>query len=184
MPTLTAKQQGFVDAILAGSDQSTAYRQSYAAKNMSADAIKVEACRLAASPNVALTIAQGRERLAERRAWDLERLVERAEHGMDGAETDKQWGSYSALLQFIGKATGLVADKHAVEHNVQVSHQLATADLEALPAMITAACNDLDLPLPFSGETKGLRTPMPNAKWLNPADTDAKTVDADDYKVA
>ena len=46
LPTLTAKQTAFVNALLEGKTASDAYRESYNCENMSHGAIWVEASRL------------------------------------------------------------------------------------------------------------------------------------------
>lgn len=52
LPDLTDKQMGFVMDIMAGKDASAAYRNNYAAKNMTARAVWTEASTLRANPKV------------------------------------------------------------------------------------------------------------------------------------
>ena len=49
---LTAKQARFADLIAGGLNQTQAYRRAYSAQGMSADTVKVEACRLAKKPKI------------------------------------------------------------------------------------------------------------------------------------
>jgi len=46
--------------------------------------------------------------LAEKRAWDVDRLVDEAEENLNKARVLHQMGSANGALEFIGKATGLV----------------------------------------------------------------------------
>jgi hypothetical protein len=50
---LTPKQLKFAHGAVSGVSLAEAYRQAYDAENMSERAIRTEACRLAAHPNVA-----------------------------------------------------------------------------------------------------------------------------------
>ena len=56
--TLTVRQERFVPSIAVGNSRSAAYREAFNAGNMSANAIGVEACRLAQKPKIALKLAE------------------------------------------------------------------------------------------------------------------------------
>lgn len=58
---LTSKQQAFVDAILAGNNQSDAYRQAYDAENMLPETIHNRAYELMQDGEIAGSIEQGRQ---------------------------------------------------------------------------------------------------------------------------
>ena len=62
---LTAKQEQFVQNIIQGMSQADAYRNAYNTKNMSDNAIYVNASKLAADDKVALRIKELREELAK-----------------------------------------------------------------------------------------------------------------------
>jgi hypothetical protein len=62
---LTGKQTQFVQGVLRGLSQSDAYREAYAAENMSDKAIWTEASKLFAHPVVSQRIAAGRKRQEE-----------------------------------------------------------------------------------------------------------------------
>ena len=77
---------------------------------MSIEAVYVEACRLRQHPKVSLRITQLQNALAERRAWDRDRLVDELETNLQGARQHKQMSAANGALQLIGKATGLLTD--------------------------------------------------------------------------
>lgn len=61
---LTAKQELFVQNIIQGMSQADAYRSAYSCKNMSDNAVYVNASKLAADTKVALRLKELREQLA------------------------------------------------------------------------------------------------------------------------
>lgn len=79
---LTAKQEQFVQNIIEGMSQADAYRSAYSCKNMSDNAIYVNASKLASDAKVALRLKELREQLAkpsimsaqERLEWLTERI--------------------------------------------------------------------------------------------------------------
>jgi phage terminase small subunit len=85
---LTPKQEAFVQNILQGMNQADAYRSAYSCKNMSDNAIYVNASKLAADAKVALRLKELRNELAkpsiktaqERLEW-LTQLIDNAEEG-------------------------------------------------------------------------------------------------------
>src|SRR5256885_1236040 len=100
---LTAKQQAFVQAYLTnGRNAAAAYRAAYKADRMSPAAVRVEASRLLARPNVALMVRAVAEAASEKAAvdtaWVLRRLVdnvERASQALPVTDRDgKPTGEY------------------------------------------------------------------------------------------
>ena len=79
---LTANQEQFVQNIIQGMSQADAYRSAYNCKNMSDNAIYVNASKLAADDKVALRLKELRDQLAkpsimtaqERLEWLTERI--------------------------------------------------------------------------------------------------------------
>ena len=79
---LTPKQETFVQNIIQGMNQADAYRSAYSCKNMSDNAIYVNASKLAADAKVALRLKELRDELAkpsimtaqERLEWLTERI--------------------------------------------------------------------------------------------------------------
>jgi phage terminase small subunit len=85
---LTAKQEAFVQKIIEGYSQADAYRSAYSCKNMSDNAIYVNASKLVNDTKVALRLKELRNELAkpsimsaqERLEW-LTRLINNEEEG-------------------------------------------------------------------------------------------------------
>lgn len=103
---LTPKQQRFVDeylidlngtqaSIRAGYSEKTAY--SIGSENLK-------------KPDIQQAIAVRQKELAEKRAWDLDRLVDAAEQNLEGARESGQWSPAMRAVEWIGKATGLVSE--------------------------------------------------------------------------
>ena len=113
---LTSKQEGYAQDRASGLSQSDAYRNNYGTSNTTAKTVWEEASRLDKHPKVALRIqvlqAANESALAEKRLWDVDRLVEEAEVNLIGAREGKQFGPANRALELIGKATGLLDGKH------------------------------------------------------------------------
>jgi phage terminase small subunit len=73
---VTQKQQNFCHRIVEGNSAVDAYRLSYDAANMSAEAVKVEASRLLDNPNLTLTIDALRTDLRKRHEAQVDRVIE------------------------------------------------------------------------------------------------------------
>ena len=121
---LTSKQESFAQAIVDGFPQVDAYKRAYNSENMDPSTVYQEASRVANNRKVAARVEELREAVAvmvvEKRAWDLDRLVDEAETNMAGAREDRQWSAANGALTTIGKATGLITDKV----DVNVTHTL------------------------------------------------------------
>ena len=112
---LTAKQEGYAQDRASGLTQSTAYRNNYGTSNMVAKTVHEAASRLDKNYKVAARVLELRATtetaLAEKRLWDVDRLVDEAEMNLLGAREGKQFGPANRALEFIGKATGLLDGK-------------------------------------------------------------------------
>lgn len=73
---LTAKQEQFVQNIIQGMSQADAYRSAYSCKNMSDNAIYVNASKLAADAKVALRLSELRQELATPAIMSAQRRLE------------------------------------------------------------------------------------------------------------
>ena len=74
---ITAKQEAFCQALLAGRSQSDAYRDAYNTKSGStAGAIPVSASRLMADPKITIRIAELRKADAEAACWSRRQSIE------------------------------------------------------------------------------------------------------------
>jgi phage terminase small subunit len=73
---LTPKQEAFCQAVVSGMTQSDAYRSAYdVSPETKAEGIHVDACKLAANPNVALRINELRDILAMANMWSRQDSV-------------------------------------------------------------------------------------------------------------
>ena len=106
--SLTPKQHIFADGILAGLNQSDAYREAYNVDGMMPATIHNEASKLMASHEVTASIEASRQ---HRRGWTLARILEEADRNLKGAQEDRQWASANGALSFIGKSTNLVTER-------------------------------------------------------------------------
>ncbi len=83
MPTnknnLTIKQQRFVDKYLETNNASEAYRFAYKCKNSSAETVKVNACKLLKTTNIALTIEKQQDKIQAKSELSRERIIKELE---------------------------------------------------------------------------------------------------------
>jgi phage terminase small subunit len=126
---LTAKQQGFVQAILKGANQSDAYREAYNAENMSASTVWNEASKLFAHPTVAARIRAGQRRqeeVAVHSGAALRLHVERELFSMTtNADSDQ---ARLRALELLGKLEKVGAFSERVE---QVTNDLTPEELKS-----------------------------------------------------
>lgn len=106
MPELTAKRIKFVEGILSGMTKADAYRNAYSTKNMGDEAIRVEACRLAANPNVSLVLEQKQKEMENEQLWTRKDAL--TELASVGKANIKQYLSYKTAKVPVGvdKETG------------------------------------------------------------------------------
>jgi hypothetical protein len=105
---LTPKQQKFADGILAGLNQSDAYREAYRVDGMAPATIHNEASKLMGSHEVTASIQEAWE---TKRDWTLARVVEEGERNLAGSREAQQWASANGALAFLGKITGVVTER-------------------------------------------------------------------------
>lgn len=74
---LTPKQEKYVQGLFTGLSQREAYKAAYNCKNMSDNAIDVNACRDAAKPKIALRLKELQDEVKERNMVTVEKVVER-----------------------------------------------------------------------------------------------------------
>jgi hypothetical protein len=104
---LTAKQQGFTDSILDGCSLADAYRNNYNCANMSSNAIRVEASRLANNPCVALMVAEKRQAAQAAKMWTRQMALLEAETNLEMARDAKQMGPANQALKIAVALSGL-----------------------------------------------------------------------------
>ena len=104
---LVPKIDRFVDEYMVDlNGTQAAIRAGYSAKTAAQ-----QASRLLRNVKVQQVIATRQKELAEKRAWDVDRLVDEAEENLNKARLLHQMGSANGALEFIGKATGLLNEK-------------------------------------------------------------------------
>jgi hypothetical protein len=127
---LTPKQLKFAHSAVSGVSLAEAYRQAYDAENMSERAIRTEACRLAAHPNVARAMeAISAEMVGKMQVVsvsDRDMLITNLRRWTKGDETPTSGQLRAAEL--LGKACGLYRD--IVETRTERPAAEVLADIE------------------------------------------------------
>lgn len=150
-PKLTIKQEKFARQYVGPCEgnASEAYRKSYAASNMSAEAIRVEACRLLERPNVSLMIDQLKAEQADQNAITIEEITAGLRRAAESAAAAGQQSAATQALLGLAKLGGLLVEKRQVQVDDAREHLDAVADLANVPtappiAPIMAADRDDD----------------------------------------
>lgn len=86
---LTAKQEQFVQNIIQGMSQADAYRSAYACKNMSDNAVYVNASKLMANTKVALRLKELRDELAKPSIMTAQERLEFLTQVINGTKGEK-----------------------------------------------------------------------------------------------
>ena len=140
---LTSKQEHFAQLVAYGLNQSDAYRQAYDVSPSSpSSTVNDQGYTLAHHAYIAPRIAELRAKVAAKRSWNRERMVEQAEKHINVALEGGYKGVSAAngALELIGKVTGLLTDTR-VDLNVSgtITHALASLTDEELRALVAAA---------------------------------------------
>jgi len=148
---LTDKQRLFAHALASGKYSiSDAYRECYSAGNMSGPAVRVEASRLAANPNVSLMVQQLRasNEVAERAAAlsDRDRVLERLRAWMDHAEATD--GNKIRAAELLGKSVGLFKDVTISSDSERSSNEVAAEIEQRLERLVKDVDSAGELPAP------------------------------------
>lgn len=121
---LTPKQHAFLLAFMSSDDGSSAYRKAYDASKMSDAAVKVEASRLLANPNIAIKLQEMRERAAQvaclDRAWVLHRLM----RNVDDAHAKDDFGASTKAIELLGKTDEMRMFVERVETDNKHNHSV------------------------------------------------------------
>jgi len=142
IPAITANMELFAQNVADGLNQSDAYRAAYNS-NAKLSTVHESASRLAANPRVVARIqhlqAETAQVLAERRAWDRERLVDEAEVNLGLGRGLGRINAANQSLEIIGKATGTLSDQAdpgrvQVHTIVYVRPSAETAKMEVVDA--------------------------------------------------
>lgn len=111
LPELTDEEQIFIEAVLAGKNQSEAYRLAYPGKDNWTDAsIRVAASRYAKRNNVVLTIRAARESVQDTANVTLERHLAELASIRDLALAANNFGAAVQAESNRAKAGGLITD--------------------------------------------------------------------------
>ena len=148
---LTDKQRLFAHALASGKYSiSDAYREVYSAGNMSGPAVRVEASRLAANPNVSLMVERlrGEMAVAERALAlsDRDRVLEKLRTWMENAEATD--GNKIRAAELLGKSVGLFKDVTISSDSERSSNEVAAEIEQRLERLIKDADSAGDLPAP------------------------------------
>jgi hypothetical protein len=135
---LTGKQQGFTDSVLDGCSLADAYRNNYNCANMSGNAIRVEASRLANNPCVALMVTEKRQAIQAARLWTRQMALYEAETNLEMARDAKQMGPANQALKLAAELSGLTqsqtpGDLRITSVIVNKTYKTTDNDSRALP---------------------------------------------------
>ena len=153
---LTSKQRHFALALAkggasgAGLTLSDAYREAYNCENMSGAAIRNEASKLAANPDIAMMVErlreQNRQSIAASMVNDRDRVLERLRQWMDDAEpTDT---NKIKAAQLLGQSVGMFKDVIETNTNDRESSEIAVEIERRLAALQDRAESEEDQPTP------------------------------------
>ena len=151
---LTSKQRHFALALAkggasgAGLTLSDAYREAYNCENMSGAAIRNEASKLAANPDIAMMVErlreQNRQSIAASMVGDRDRVLERLRQWMDDAEpTDT---NKIKAAQLLGQSVGMFKDVIETSTNDRESSEIAVEIERRLAALQDRAESEEDQP--------------------------------------
>lgn len=114
---LTIKREAFACAFVETSNASEAYRRSYNAGKMSAQAIAVEASLLLKNPEVAQRVAELKQEAAERNKITVDDLLAELEEARTVANAEGKPQASAMVAATMGKAKllGFLAER--VEHS-------------------------------------------------------------------
>lgn len=135
LPKLTIKQEKFARQFVGPCEgnASAAYRKAYSASNMSAEAIRVEACRLLDRPNVALMVDRLKAEQADQNAITVEEITAALRRALEGAAAAGQWSAASQAALGLAKLGGLLVEKRQVSVDDAREHLDAVAQLANAP---------------------------------------------------
>lgn len=106
---LTPKQEAFVQNIIQGMSQADAYRSAYSCKNMSDNAIYVNASKLASDAKVALRLSELRNELAKPSIKTAQERMEWLTQLIDNDE--ESTGEKLKAIDILNKMEGLYVQR-------------------------------------------------------------------------
>ena len=111
---LTAKQEAFAQAILAGMTQADAYRTAYGQKAMKNETVQQAASRLMANSKVSARVAQLRAPVTKKLQYGLEQAMEEAMAAYNVALEKGNGGAMVAAAQLRAKLNGLLVERKEI----------------------------------------------------------------------
>lgn len=121
---LTPKQTKFVAEVVSGATLTAAYKAAYEADDMAPESVRVEACRLARNPIVALMIDEGRRDALDDAVWSRRRAIARLVTVNDIAFAAIQDGSHKpADVSAFMTSWDRLAKLHGLDRNTSDADQ-------------------------------------------------------------
>lgn len=128
---LTPKQEAFAQAYIETGNASEAYRRSYDAGKMKAEAIHVAACELLAHPKVSVRVNELKEVALKRHSVTVDDIIRELEEARILAMTGEKPQTAAMVAATMGKAKvlGLITDKQEVTgaNGGPVNHSLTVS---------------------------------------------------------
>ena len=122
LPTLTAKQMGFVRGLAAGLDDNKAYSQAYDTSNWAINSIYAQASKMRAHPKIVLWL----DALKQNGQEAVERTVEAHLGELQNIKTKAiakdQLGTAARCEELMGKVNGHYVERREVRHEVGQSY--------------------------------------------------------------
>lgn len=113
---LTAKQEAFCQAIVAGMSQADAYRKAYDAENMKPATVQSKASILMADGKVRARVEELRQPVIQKVRYGLEQAMLEAEEAFQVAKNKENGGAMVAAATLRAKLNGLLVEKKEVRH--------------------------------------------------------------------
>ena len=128
---LTPKQERFCQAIVAGNNQSDAYREAYNSEKMGLNTIYVHASQLMADDKVKIRVEELRAPVVKEVQYDLKAAMGEANLALMMAQAQENPSVMVAAVALRSKLSGLLIEKPPVAQSL-----LETASTEVLLAML------------------------------------------------
>ena len=150
---ITPKREKFISNILAGMNQTDAYKDAY---DVSSDCLPATvytaAYDLMNNPEIKGSIEAARD---SQRGWTLARVVAEGERNLAGSQADHQWASANGALAFLGKVTGTVTERPKAE-TVSITRVTIVLDSGVSLSLDANAATSLSEPSPEAGPEAGI----------------------------
>lgn len=131
---LTAKQEAFAQNIASGMTQADAYKRSYGAEKMSANAIYREASVMLGRPKIAQRVAEIKETLEKKQLWTREMSVKGL---VEAYKTAKTGGNASGMTGAIKELNAM----HGFNAATEIDHTSGGEPLQPSVIEIVAPKN-------------------------------------------